>query len=223
MGGDAARIWMLVREGAGVARASYSVVIDRAVGVLFLALLVLVCLPWSFELIQNPAGRAALLLIGIGCFAGPAAFAALGLRRWPLLERWAATRHVADAAGLAARLFRDPRTAASVIGLSVLVHILTITGVWMAAVGVGVPLPFSYALLLVLPVLMISMIPISIAGWGLREGAMVMAFAYAGLAEGDGLLVSVLLGGAMLAVGMIGGAVWLADGARRPANLVDGD
>jgi len=219
MGGDAARIWLLVRDGANLARSTYSVVIDRAVGVLFLALLVLVCLPWSFELIQNPAGRAALLLIGIGCFAGPMAFAALGMRRWPLLERWAVTRHVADAARFASRLFREAYSAVSVIVLSVGVHLLTITSAWMAAVGVGVPLPFSYALLLVLPVLMISMIPISIAGWGLREGAMVMAFAYAGLPESDGLLVSVLLGLLMFAVGIAGGIVWLIGSKGAPREV----
>ena len=58
--------------------------------------------------------------------------------------------------------------------------------------------------------------PISIAGWGVRESAMVLAFAYAGLPESDGLLVSVLYGAALFAMGAIGGVVWLASpGARR--------
>ena len=67
-----------------------------------------------------------------------------------------------------------------------------------------------HALLLVLPVMLIVTIPISIAGWGVRESALVLAFFYAGLPESDGLLVSVLMGGAMFAVGVIGGLVWLA-------------
>lgn len=45
-------------------------------------------------------------------------------------------------------------------------------------------------------------IPISIAGWGVREGAMMVAFSYAGLAENDGLIVSILLGAAMFVVGI---------------------
>lgn len=213
MGGDAARVWLLARAGAGVAKATYSVVIDRAVGVLVLALVVLVCLPWSFALIHNPAGRAALVVIGLVCLLAPTAFAALGMRRWPILERWAITRHVADAASVAGELLRRPGPGATVVLFSLAVHLLTITSAWLAARSLAVPLEFSHALLLILPVLMISMIPISIAGWGLREGAMVMAFSYAGLSESDGLLVSVLLGGLMFAVGAVGGLVWLMGGA----------
>jgi hypothetical protein len=67
------------------------------------------------------------------------------------------------------------------------------------------------------PVLLIATIPISIAGWGVREKSLVLAFAYAGLSETDGFLVSVLLGITMFAVGLIGGAVWLA--SREPLGL----
>ena len=42
-------------------------------------------------------------------------------------------------------------------------------------------------MLLVLPVILVATIPISIAGWGVRESAMMVAFSYAGLAETDGL------------------------------------
>jgi hypothetical protein len=65
-----------------------------------------------------------------------------------------------------------------------------------------------------LPVILISTIPVSIAGWGLREGAMVMAFSYAGLAASDGLIVSLLFGAATLAVGALGGLVWIGSGYR---------
>ena len=44
------------------------------------------------------------------------------------------------------------------------------------------------------PVILISTIPISIAGWGVRESSMIVAFTYAGLAAGDGLIVSILVG-----------------------------
>src|SRR5215471_21585417 len=54
VGGDGARIWLLARRGgAGWARATYSVLIDRIVGVFALALVVIACLPWTFELIHD--------------------------------------------------------------------------------------------------------------------------------------------------------------------------
>jgi hypothetical protein len=64
------------------------------------------------------------------------------------------------------------------------------------------------------PIILISMIPISIAGWGVRENAMVAAFAYTGLPQSDGLVVSLLFGAAFFLVGAIGGAVWIATAER---------
>ena len=69
VGGDAARIWLLARRGGGWANATYSVLIDRIAGVFVLALIVIVCLPWTMELIQDPLARAVLLLIGLGSVA----------------------------------------------------------------------------------------------------------------------------------------------------------
>jgi glycosyltransferase 2 family protein len=66
----------------------------------------------------------------------------------------------------------------------------------------------------VLPVILIATIPVSIAGWGVRESAMVLAFSFAGLAENDGLIVSILYGAATLVVGAIGGIVWISSGYR---------
>lgn len=209
VGGDAARIWLLARSGAGWAKSAYSVVVDRAAGLLMLAVLVLACLPFSLSLIRDPLGRAALVLIGLACIGGPLVFAALGVRPWPLLQRWTATRHLAEAAGLAVRLARNLRAGLIVAGLSIAIHLLTVTAAWLAARSVAVPFTFMHSLLLVPPILLITTVPISIAGWGVRESAMVAAFAFAGLPEDDGLLVSVLLGAAVFAVGMVGGVVWL--------------
>ena len=57
VGGDAARIVLLARQGAGWWKATCSVLLDRFVGLLVLALLVTVALPWSFQLIGDPIGQ----------------------------------------------------------------------------------------------------------------------------------------------------------------------
>ena len=59
VGGDAVRIWLLARGGAGWPIAIYSVLIDRVVGVTVLAILVTGCLPWTFQLVHDPAARTA--------------------------------------------------------------------------------------------------------------------------------------------------------------------
>ncbi len=208
VGGDAMRIW-LVGKQANWRAATYSVLVDRVVGVVALAMLVTACLPWTLALVRNPVGRSALLLIGLGCIMGGVVFVSLAWEHLRILQRWAPTRHLAASATVAAGILRSPATLVKVFGLSFVIHLLTAFNAWCAARSVGAELSFTYALFLVLPVILIAIVPVSIAGWGIREGAMVAAFGYAGLAPGDGLIVSLLYGATYLVIGAIGGLVWV--------------
>jgi uncharacterized protein (TIRG00374 family) len=212
IGGDAARIILAARAGNGWRKATYSVLLDRFFGVLALAMVVTAGLHWSFGLISNPVGRLVLLAVGLGCLAAAAAFMALG--NLPMLVRWRLTRRLAELAALARSLLFSRTSAPMVLLPSFMIHLMTAAVAWSAARSVAAQLSYLDALLLVLPVMLIVTIPISIAGWGVRESALVLAFSYAGLPEGDGLLVSVLMGGAMFVVGILGGLVWLVGSDR---------
>ena len=157
--------------------------------------------------------RAALVLIGFGVLAAALVFLALGLQHLRVLERWWLTRHLATASRLAWRLCRSA-AGVRVAALSFAVHFMTVAVAWGAAMAAHATVDFVQVLFLVLPVILIATVPVSIAGWGVRESAMVLAFGYAGLAESDGLIVSILFGLATLATGAIGGIVWVASGYR---------
>jgi uncharacterized membrane protein YbhN (UPF0104 family) len=213
VGGDAVRIWLLARGGAGWQIAIYSVLLDRVVGVTVLATLVAGCLPWTFQLVHDPAARAALMLIGFGALGAALVFLGLGIPQLKFFDRWWPTRHLATASRLARRLcgsFAGIRVAS----VSFAIHFLTVSLAWSAAMAAHASIDFAQTLFLVLPVVLVATIPISIAGWGVRESAMVLAFSYAGLMESDGLIVSILYGLTTLAVGAIGGIVWVASGYR---------
>lgn len=214
IGGDAVRVWLLGREGGGWANAAYSVLIDRIVGVVVLTLLMIAGLPWTLGLVHDPLARAFLLLVGLGAIAGTAVFMSIGALRWPLLTRWALTRHLVGVSRVAWQLCRSWHSMAPIGLMSVAIHLLSIAAAWCAAQSVAVPVGFFTLLFLMPPVILAATIPISIAGWGVREGSMIVAFAYAGLAQADGLIVSVLTGLATLAVGIIGGIVWIASDGR---------
>jgi len=215
VGGDAVRLWLLARDQGGWRTATYSVLIDRLAGVLVLSLLVILCLPWSFALISDTTGRVALLIVGFGSVGVCLMFLTLGFVRWRWLDRWWLTRQLAAAALMARGLFGAASSGPPTIAYSLLIHALSATAAWCLAKAVAAPLDWSQALLLVLPVLLIATIPLSIAGWGTRETAMVLAFGYAGLPESDGLIVSVLLGLAMFAAGLLGGIIWILDRGKR--------
>ena len=227
VGGDAARIWLLARAGGGWAGATYSVLIDRVAGVFALAVIVIACLPWTLTLVQDPLARAILLLIGGGAVAGAVVFIAIGYLRWPRLNRWAPTRHLIQVSRIARSLCQSARPAATVSVMSIAIHFLTIGSIWCLAQSVAATASFTLLMFMVPPVILIATVPISIAGWGLREGSMIVAFTYAGLAAGDGLIVSVLFGLTAFAIGAIGGIVWITSDAKastpQPTAFLDRD
>ena len=99
---------------------------------------------------------------------------------------------------------------------------MSVLAAWFTAKAIGSPLGFVQSMLLMPPVILIAAIPISIAGWGVREGAMITAFSYAGLPESDALAISVLFGAGAFIIGAIGGLVWiLSRDRKRPAPAAE--
>ena len=223
VGGDSARIWLFARKGAGWARATYSVLIDRIVGLLVLALIVLVCLPWTMKLIHDPIARTVILMIGFGAVAGSILFVLIGKRFQPWLKHWTLTRHLSAASAIAAALCGSPPSIGYIIVCSIVIHLLTIASAWCCVMAIAAPVSFAQVLILLPPVLLISTIPISIAGWGVRESSMIAAFAFAGLAESDGLTLSILFGAAVFVVGLAGGLVWIFSGSQVRRERQEGD
>jgi hypothetical protein len=64
------------------------------------------------------------------------------------------------------------------------------------------------------------MLPISIAGWGVREATMGLAFGYAGLVANEGVKVSLLFGAVSFVVGAFGGLVWIFSPEKRAPRSV---
>jgi len=220
VGGDAARIWLMARDTGTWKSAIYSVLIDRAVGLIWLAVLVLVCLPWSLALIENPVGRSALIVIGSAGAAAPFGLYAITLIRRTALMRWKTIRHLHDIAALAWTTLTSPPASAVIAAVSISIHLLTILVVWLCAQAIGSPFALLQSMLLIPAVILISAVPVSIAGWGVRESAMIAVFSYAGLPDSDGLSVSILYGAAVFAVGIIGGVAWSLSANRvRLASL----
>jgi uncharacterized membrane protein YbhN (UPF0104 family) len=212
------RAWLLTRDGADWVKATYSVVLDRLIGILALAILVAICSPWTLRLVHNPVGRSAVMAISLGGILVALAFVALSFARWELLERWRITRHLKQLAVTTRRTLLSSAVGLALIALSLLVHVLSALAAWYVALATHAPLTFVHAVLLVPPVLLIAAIPVSIAGWGVRESALVLAFSYAGLPEASGLVISLLLGVMMFAIGLIGGALWIGTTSRPAAD-----
>jgi hypothetical protein len=126
---------------------------------------------------------------------------------------------LAAASRISAALCSSYRDAAIVLACSVAIHLITAAAAWCCAKAIASPVSFAQILFLMPPVLLIASLPVSIAGWGVRESSFMYAFAHAGLAQSDGLAISILFGAASFIVGLVGGIVWIAYGLQlRPVQ-----
>jgi uncharacterized membrane protein YbhN (UPF0104 family) len=209
IGGDAVRLWLVARGGAGWRAATYSIFVDRAIGLIALAIIIVASLPWSYSLISDPHGRSALLFVDFAALAGGVGFLVLGRLRWPWLKRWWGTHHLHACSVIANRVIFSRERGPTIAVLSVLVHVLAVVIAWCVVQSIAAPVLFGQIFQLVPPVMLITMLPISIAGWGVREATMGLAFGYAGLMTNEGVNVSLLYGAVSFFVGAFGGLVWI--------------
>ncbi|MDQ8728436.1 lysylphosphatidylglycerol synthase transmembrane domain-containing protein [Bradyrhizobium sp. LHD-71] len=209
IGGDGVRLWLLQRHGTTWQAATYSVLVDRAVGLIVLAAIVVISLPWSLRLIENEHGRLALALLDFAAIAGCIVFLVFGRLSWRWIQDIWPARHLQGCAKLASHVMFDRRIGPRVLLLSLLNHLLSVAIATCAALAIAAPVSFGEMLLLIPPVNLITMVPISIAGWGVREQAMQAAFSHAGLSTADGVTISLLFGAIYFIVGAAGGLAWL--------------
>jgi glycosyltransferase 2 family protein len=216
VGGDAVRAWRCHRLGIGVAAAIRSLVLDRVSGYLVMVVLFAAGLPVLLRALTEPGqGYGVVLLLGValcGLFA-------LFLMDY-LPQRLLRFRLVAELAALSRegrRLFARPARSAAIVSLSAATVGFAILGVMLVANSLGVNLPFLAWLAIVPPVTLIQLVPVSLAGWGVRELGFVVVLAGFGIPAEAALAASLLLGLCLIAVGLPGGLLWLTGWDIAPA------
>ncbi len=217
IGGDAMRLWLVGRTGAGWRAATYSVLVDRAIGLIALAIIIIGSLPWSYGLIDNAKGRLALVIIDVVAISGGLVFLLLGRLPFGWLKTWWPVRDITACSVIAGNVIFNAKRGPVVWIVSLLIHVVAVAIAWCAVRAINAPVTFEHTFLLIPPIMLITMLPISMAGWGVREASMMVAFGYAGLPRTDGLVVSLLFGIAFFIVGAIGGLVWVM-GAEKKAR-----
>lgn len=204
--GDALRA---IRAGAvsGLRQAGQAVIFERLAGQAALVVVTLVAAGW----LSLRGGALPLpLAVGFALLAGACALAALVLallRRRPAVAGWiAAARH--------AVLARDVLAAQAGLSLaSVAANVLSFAA---AAAAVGLVLPADAVFAVVPLVLFAMLVPLTVGGWGLREGASVAILPLVGATPEAALAASALFGLLFLVSSLLGaGLSVLAGGLSR--------
>lgn len=219
IGGDAVRVWLVNRLGHSLTRSFSVVICERAIGLIALVAIIAATLPHLWRLVPDAAARASLTVLVAVALAGSGLAIALGDRLAALLARFPLGRSLAQLPGDFRRAVLGSGSGLVMSVLSIAAHLFNIAIFALLAHGLDLSIGFLDCVALVPPVVLLTMLPISIAGWGVREGAMVVAFGYAGVAPADAIALSLLQGLVYLVGGLPGGLLWLAD-VRRPSLAV---
>src|SRR5262245_1363264 len=206
--GDGIRAWFLVRLGCDWRNAVTSVVIDRAVGVGLLVALGFVILLLRSDISALGGYREqALVVYGALLLAGVLVFLLL-VKMDGLLGRWRYSRWIAAWVPDMYRVLLGPKCPV-ILALGVLIHALAIAVVWSIGRSLDLMLTVPDAAVLFTIMLGVTILPISISGWGTRELAVVALLSHHGVAPEKALLLSICFG-IVSAVGSLPGAfAWL--------------
>jgi hypothetical protein len=131
------------------------------------------------------------------------------------LRRFGLMNALADVSGRVLKRVGTTKGAAAFFGYSLAINVLNIVIFFAIAKGLGVPLGFLQCLMLLPPVFFMSMLPISISGWGIREGATILALGLIDIPAPQALAVSVIFGLGLILVSLPGGAIWLVSRRTR--------
>jgi glycosyltransferase 2 family protein len=152
------------------------------------------------------AGLAVLLLSG---------------RLLALYKKWALVRMVASLAGDVRGLFTNPRAGATLAALSLAGHLNTVVTAWIIANALGLGITLADCLVLVPVITLAATLPISLGGWGVREGVAISLFGLVGVSSPSALALSILLGLAAILVALPGSILWSMRERRAKMELAN--
>ena len=207
VGGDAIRLWLLRRAKVAFGRAIRALLLDRACGFASLVLLSLLgvhqLLPLVDERVRSAIAGTLIVIIAGGCVGVGVAFV---LTKLLPLSRWAAFWQRLGPQGQMMNGF----ALAAVFALAGTTHLLNVLVFWMLGQSIGLTMTIEQWFIVAPTVLLISMLPISIGGWGVREGAMVVALHGFGIPTEEALLPSILFGLCAVTATLPGAIFWIS-------------
>lgn len=219
VGGDAVRVMRWHENGISYAFGTVTVLFDRVFGAIGAAVLALAA---SVLLLGTPVAPYKVYLAGvlaIGVIG--AALVVLVLVRWDALRRMAS--RVGRVRGFVEALsgWRPPvRTIGFLSALGVAGQLLSGLSVCLLARALHVTVPATVLVSVTGIILLLSMIPISLAGWGVREAGFLALLVPLGAEESHALALGIAFGVSCL-VGSLPGGISILLGLARAPSLDD--
>jgi glycosyltransferase 2 family protein len=221
VGGDVLRVTRLSAGNGHPPESFASVVLERLTGFVVLPFITLVALVGNPTLLHMGTATQLALVLSLGTLVvlavivGVAGNSRLGARlagRANWLSFLGAVHLGID------RMRRHPSEAASVLITALAYQLTIVFAAWAAGHALGLNMGWSAAMAFVPIVAIAQVLPVSVNGLGLREGALVLLLAPLGVPAGQAIALGLLLYGMNLAVSLLGAPAFAV--GNRPLRAV---
>ncbi len=206
IGGDAVRMIDLTRKGYDKKEAFYGVFVDRVVGLVGLLTLNLIASILFYGTFEHDLSQ---LIIFIS-LSGLVGFASLFVfDKIHFLSKYKFLNLFHRLSKRLNELYSSKKVLVKHISISVAVHFLSVLTMYGISLSIDAHLSFQMLLIAVPPVFLLTIVPVSLAGWGIREGAMVGIFTLVGANPTKILAMSILYGLLLIISALPGSYFWI--------------
>jgi uncharacterized protein (TIRG00374 family) len=205
IGGDVVRAYLLKKKGIGKTDAISGVIWDRVTGMIGLIILIFFGSLFTMQLdnsifIELGLASSFLLLFII--------FSALYIGRIPIFNKSSLVQNNKKYIEHGRALCLSKGSFIKIIGLSIVIQFFSVLSVLFIGLSMGLSISVI-GMLVIVPLSILTMaLPISFAGWGVREGVMVAGLSSLGVGSEVSFSISIVYGFGLLLVSLLGGVLW---------------
>lgn len=220
MGGDLLKAFYVGRDSGKGAASVSAVIMTRITGFLGMLLLAIPALIlWHEYFTKNVIVWFVLLSLGITSLIGGAVFVAHLVSRFPTGGRTvphalASMMRIGEAISVSAR---RPRSLWTAMLIGLILWVVMCLNYYSYGVSLGIQLPLYFYFVAIPLVSLVTLLPISINGFGVRETFFVYVFSTVHVPAASSLLLVFLMDLQVLLSGVIGGCLYLTFSSK--ANI----
>ena len=204
IGGDAVRMLDIASRGFRKRDALYGVMVDRIIGLGALMSLTLLAYLLNPDVLPKQVHRPILLIISAGALGF---FSIFFIKYFTWLNRYPKLAIISIIAERLHQALSSQRLL--LVVASLLIPILALLGFFATGWALGLRVNLMTYFAIVPPALVLTVIPISVAGWGVREGALIGLFSLIGADKTAVLMMSLLYGLTLIIVSLPGLVTYL--------------
>lgn len=220
VGGDLVKGYFLYRSSGKGDVSFASIFMDRYSGFTALMVITAIALIPGYALISGTNLPTLFALLICGFFFGSLFLWIGGLHNWAMklfsrIHFYGINKKIDTFYNVLMSYKAKPDILAKTFACSVIVQCGVMIGHWFLGRQLGINAGIGYYFLFIPLTTTISMLPISLSGLGIREGAFIYLFAKAGVPTEQALTLSLMWFAVMAIVSLIGGFEYLRMGGRK--------